>query len=239
MEERLQKILAHAGHGSRRSCEVLISEGRVTVNGELATLGQRADVERDTIKVDGQRVRAPEPSIYIALHKPRGVLSDAGDQTRQRRTVFDLVNVSGHLFPIGRLDLMSEGLVLLTNDGDLAHRLTHPRYEHNKVYRVRVEGHPDDKALRSWRRGVYLDGRKTVPAEVRVERREKGSTWLRVVLREGRKRQIRRVAAMLGYPVRRLIRVRIGPVDLGDLKPGSWRHLTPSERGALRRLLKD
>jgi len=239
MEERLQKILAHAGHGSRRSCEILISEGRVTVNGELATLGQRADVERDTIEVDGQRVRAPEPSIYIALHKPRGVLSDAGDQTRQRRTVFDLVNVSGHLFPIGRLDLMSEGLVLLTNDGDLAHRLTHPRYEHNKVYRVRVEGHPDDKALRSWRRGVYLDGRKTVPAEVRVERREKGSTWLRVVLREGRKRQIRRVAAMLGYPVRRLIRVRIGPVDLGDLKPGSWRHLTPSERGALRRLLKD
>jgi len=239
MEERLQKILAHAGHGSRRSCEILISEGRVTVNGELATLGQRADVERDTIKVDGQRVRAPEPSIYIALHKPRGVLSDAGDQTRQRRTVFDLVDVPGHLFPIGRLDLMSEGLVLLTNDGDLAHRLTHPRYEHNKVYRVRVEGHPDDKALRSWRRGVYLDGRKTVPAEVRVERREKGSTWLRVVLREGRKRQIRRVAAMLGYPVRRLIRVRIGPVDLGDLKPGSWRHLTPSERGALRRLLKD
>jgi len=239
MEERLQKILAHAGHGSRRSCEVLISEGRVTVNGELATLGQRADVERDTIEVDGQRVRAPEPSIYIALHKPRGVLSDAGDQTRQRRTVFDLVDVPGHLFPIGRLDLMSEGLVLLTNDGDLAHRLTHPRYEHNKVYRVRVEGHPDDKALRSWRRGVYLDGRKTVPAEVRVERREKGSTWLRVVLREGRKRQIRRVAAMLGYPVRRLIRVRIGPVDLGDLKPGSWRHLTPSERGALRRLLKD
>ncbi len=239
MEERLQKILARAGYGSRRSCEVLITDGRVAVNGHVAELGQKADAAHDRITVDGRTVHATQKSIYIAVHKPRGVLSDAGDPTGERKTVFDLVDSRAHLFPIGRLDLMSEGLVLLTNDGEMAHHLTHPRYEHSKAYRVRVKGHPDDKALTSWRRGVYLDGRKTVPAEVHVDRKLRGATWLRVVLREGRKRQIRRVAAMLGYPVQRLVRVRIGPVELGDLKLGTWRYLDAAEMSALRRLLED
>jgi len=149
------------------------------------------------------------------------------------------VPLEGHLFPVGRLDLRSEGLILLTDDGKLAHRLTHPRYEHEKEYRALVEGEPDEAVLNKWRQGVFLDGRRTAPAEVTVVGREKGKTWLhvtwlKVILREGRKRQIRRTAAMLGHPVHRLIRVRIGSLHLGDLKPGHWRTLTESEVEALR-----
>jgi pseudouridine synthase len=139
---------------------------------------------------------------------------------------------------VGRLDLHSEGLILLTDDGELANLLMHPRYEHAKEYHVYVKGHPDDETLRRWQRGVFMDGRQTAPAEVSVLRREQDHTWLRVVLREGRKRQIRRVAAMLGHPVRRLIRVRIGPVRMGALKPGEWRHLTEREIKYLKKLTK-
>jgi 23S rRNA pseudouridine2605 synthase len=235
MEDRLQKILARAGFGSRRACEDLIRQGRVTVNGQLAQLGQKADLSRDRIAVDGKPVRPDGHRTYIALHKPRGILSDEGDGSG-RRTARDLVPLPGHLFPVGRLDLRSEGLILLTDDGELAHVLTHPRYEHAKEYHVYVEGQPDDETLKRWRSGVFLDGRRTAPASVAILRRERDHTWLRVVLREGRKRQIRRVAAMLGHSVRRLIRVRIGPVRLGDLKPGTWRHLTEQEVEQLRAL---
>jgi 23S rRNA pseudouridine2605 synthase len=231
MEERLQKILARAGFGSRRACEELIRQGRVTVNGQVAQLGQKADPDRDHIAVDGRQLHLHYRRTYIAFHKPRGVLSDEG--SGHRPTVGDLVPLPGRLFPVGRLDLRSEGLILLTNDGELANLLTHPRYEHTKEYHVYIEGYPDDETLRRWRQGTFLDGRRTAPAEVSVLRREGDGTWLRVVLREGRKRQIRRVAAMLGHPVHRLIRVRIGPVHLGTLKPGEWRHLTKRE---LRRL---
>jgi pseudouridine synthase len=167
------------------------------------------------------------------------VLSDEGDGSGRLTTVLDLVPLEGHLFPVGRLDLRSEGLILLTDDGKLTHRLTHPRYEHEKEYRALVEGQPDEAVLNKWRQGVFLDGRRTAPAEVTVARREKGKTWLhvtwlRVVLREGRKRQIRRTAAMLGHPVHRLIRVRIGSLHLGDLKPGQWRTLSEAEVEALR-----
>ena len=234
MEERLQKILARAGFGSRRACEELIRQGRVAVNGQVAQLGQKADPNRDRITVDGKSVRAKRPCIYVVLHKPQGVLSDEGDGSGCLPTVRDLVPLPGHLFPVGRLDLRSEGLILLTDDGDLAYRLTHPRFGHEKEYRVLVEGEPDEATLEKWRRGVLLDGRRTAPAKVAIARREKGSTWLRVILREGRKRQIRRVAAMLGHPVRRLIRVRIGPLRLGDLRPGQWRRLTEAEIKALR-----
>lgn len=236
MQERLQKILARAGYGSRRSAEEVIAEGRVTVNGRVAELGTKADPLKDDIRVDGRAVRAPEPSVYVALHKPRGVLSDEGEPGAHRRTVFDLVPVPGHLVPVGRLDLDSEGLVLLTDDGELANRLTHPRYEHPKEYRVLVEGRPEPQTLQRWQEGLYLEGRRTAPAEVTILRHSGGQTWLRVVLREGRKRQIRRVAAILGHPVRRLIRVRIGPVELGELKPGQWRRLTGAELRALREL---
>lgn len=238
MEERLQKILARAGFGARRACEDLIRQGRVTVNGEIARLGQKVDPQRDRIAVGGRPIRLPRRYTYIALHKPPGVLSDEGDGSGRRPTVLDLVKHPGRLFPMGRLDLRSEGLVLLTDDGDLALRLTHPRFGHEKEYHVLVEGCPTGETLEKWRRGVELDGEMTAPAEVAVLRAEtegaKERTWLRVVLREGRKRQIRRTAALLGHPVVRLIRVRIGPVHLGDLPPGKWRYLSPAEIRALR-----
>ena len=235
----MQKILARAGFGSRRACEELIRQGRVAVNGEVARLGQKADPERDRITVDGEPIRVKREYTYIALHKPRGVLSDEGDGTGRLPTVRDLVDLPGHLFPVGRLDLRSEGLILLTDDGDLAFRLTHPRFGHEKEYHVLVEGRPTEETLEKWRRGVLLDGRRTAPARVEVMRVERDRTWLRIVLREGRKRQIRRVAAMLGHPVHRLIRVRIGPVRLGDLPPGRWRRLTSAEVRALRKHTKD
>jgi 23S rRNA pseudouridine2605 synthase len=234
MEERLQKILAHAGLGSRRACEELIRQGRVAVDGQVAQLGQKADPNRDRITVDGKPVRVKRRCTYVALHKPRDVLSVEGGGSDRIPTVRDLVPLPGRLFPVGRLDLRSEGLILLTDDGDLAQRLTHPRFGHEKEYSVLVKGEPDEATLGHWRRGVFLDGRRTAPAEVTVARQEKGVTWLRVVLREGRKRQIRQVAAMLGHPVHRLIRVRIGPLRLGDLKPGQWRRLTSAEVKALR-----
>lgn len=236
MEERLQKILAQAGFGSRRACEELIRQGRVAVNGQVAQLGQRADADRDCITLDGEPVQLRPRRTYVALHKPRGILSDEGDESGQLPTARDLVPLPGRLYSVGRLDLRSEGLILLTDDGDLTHRLTHPRYRHEKEYRALVEGEPNETTLEKWQRGVFLDGQRTAPAQVTVVGQEKGCTWLRVVLREGRKRQIRRVAAMLGHPVRRLIRIRIGPVHLGDLKPGEWRHLTQQELKELDRL---
>jgi pseudouridine synthase len=233
MDERLQKTLARAGFGSRRACEELIRQGRVRVGGQVAQLGQKADPERDVITVDGNPVRPPRAHTYLAVNKPRGVLSVTADD-RGRRTVRDLVPLPGHLFSVGRLDLWSEGLVLLTDDGELANRLAHPRYEHPKEYAVSVQGHPSSETLDHWRQGIVLDERRTAPAKVSVLSRERDSTLLRVVLREGRKRQIRRVAKLLGHPVRRLIRVRIGPVHLGDLPPGRWRRLTAAEVDALR-----
>lgn len=234
MEERLQKILARAGFGSRRACEELIRQGRVAVNSRVAQLGQKANPQQDQITVDGQPIRPARTYTYLALYKPPGVLSDEGDGLGRHPTVLDLVPRQGHLFPVGRLDMRSEGLILLTDDGALAHRLTHPRFGHEKEYHILVAGEPDEAALKKWQQGVFLDGRRTAPARVAVIGREKGATWLRVVLREGRKRQVRRVAAMLGYPVQRLIRVRIGPIELRNLQPGQWRRLTPDEVRALK-----
>lgn len=234
MEERLQKILAHAGLGSRRACEELISAGRVRVNGQIAALGSKADPTKDRIEFDGRTIATAEPMVYIALHKPRGVLS-AVRSPEARQTVRDLVPVPGHLYPVGRLDVDSEGLVLLTNDGDLANRLTHPRYGHEKEYRVLVAQHPDDEQLQTWRRGVVLeDGYRTMPAQVRPESLAGKGAWLRVVMREGRKRQIREIGAQLGLPVVKIIRVRIGDLTLGSLKPRQWRYLTPQEIDALK-----
>ncbi len=234
MEDRLQKILARAGFGSRRACEELIRQKRVTVNGQIAQLGQRADPDHDRIALDGNLVRIKGHYTYIALHKPRGVLSDEGDGSGRIPTVHDLVSVPDRLFPVGRLDLRSEGLILLTDDGDLTYRLTHPRFGHEKEYQTLVEGKPDEATLSKWRRGVFLEGKRTAPAQVNVIEQDEDCTWLRIVLQEGRKRQIRRVAAMLGHPARRIIRVRIGPLRLGNLRPKQWRALTNVEVRALR-----
>jgi pseudouridine synthase len=235
-KERVQKILARAGFGSRRTCEQLIRQGRVAVNGRLVQLGQKADPDRDRITVDGNPVRTAPSFTYVVVHKPQGVISAERDDSGRLRTVRDLVPLPGHLYPVGRLDLNSEGLILLTDDGDLANLLTHPRYEHTKEYYVDVEGHPEPETLRRWRRGIFLGGRRTAPARVTILAHEKHRTRLRVVLREGRKRQIRRVAAKLGHPVCKLVRVRIGPIQLGDLKPGHWRPLGEQELAQLQEL---
>lgn len=239
MEERLQKLMARAGIGSRRESETLIAAGRVSINGRVAQLGDKADPLRDTLELDGQPIRVPSDApIYVALNKPRGVISSLEDELEEgRTTVRDLVTIDPavHIYPVGRLDRPSEGLILMTNDGELAHRLTHPRYGHEKVYEVTVEGQIADKILDQWRRGVMLDGRITTPAPIEVLERTPEQTRLRIILREGRKRQIRRVAASLGHPVRRLVRERIGPIELGSLASGNWRYLTEGEVADLRR----
>jgi 23S rRNA pseudouridine2605 synthase len=233
MDERLQKIMAQAGLGSRRSCEEYITAGRVTVNGKVAVLGQKADPEQDKIAVDGQLLKARQPMVYVALYKPRGVLSDV-DPDDVRPTVRDLIPLQGHMFSVGRLDFDSEGLILLTNDGELANKLTHPRYGHEKEYRVWVSRQPDNEQLEALRHGIVLeDGYRTRPAKVIVENTDGKGGVLRITLREGRKRQIREMGTRIGLPVTRLMRVRIGTLLLGVLKPREWRYLTRAEIRAL------
>jgi len=232
--ERLQKVLASAGIASRRDCEALIAAGRVTVNGRVVVVpGTRVDLEHDEVRVDGQPIRMPAKRTYIMLHKPAGVVSTAED-THGRPTVLDLVDVPARVFPVGRLDIDSEGLILLTDDGELAYALTHPSFEVEKEYRVLLDRPLTPEALRSWRNGVLLDGEMTAPAWVEMIGTAPEGVWVRIVLREGRKRQIRAVAKLLGYEVRRLIRVREGNLLLGDLPPRSWRYLTDEEVAALR-----
>lgn len=241
MQERLQKLMARAGLGSRRENEAIIISGRVRVNGKIARIGQKADPGIDHIEVDGRPLQLQnEQSIYIMLNKPNGVISSLEDDLDQNRpTVREMIPVKGHLYPVGRLDKPSEGLILMTNDGRLAHRLTHPRYEHEKVYEVEITGIITDKTLEQWRRGVMLDDRITAPAPIEIIERNESYSLLRIVLREGRKRQIRRIAAGFGHPVRRLVRTKIGPLDLGDLKPGDWRYLSKGEVESLQGATKE
>jgi pseudouridine synthase len=239
-EERLQKLMARAGLGSRRACEEIIREGRVEVNGRLAKLGDKADPVVDKIRVDGVPLKMAEPPTTIALYKPKHALStDAPHHKDRRPTARSFIPLDLRLFPIGRLDADSEGLMLFTNDGELANRLAHPRYEHDKEYRVLVTGRPSEEALRKWRRGIQLEDGKTAPAQVTLIEGDKHTTWLRITMKEGRKRQIRRIALALGHPVRKLVRERIGPVHLGQLKPQEWRPLSKKELKALRELRQD
>ncbi len=236
MEERLQKLLAQAGYGSRRTCEEFITAGRVRVNGQVATLGQKADLSVDKVTLDGKALpRAEAMSMtYIALYKPRNVLSAAEGQD-DRQTVRELIPLEGHLYPVGRLDYDSEGLILMTNDGTLTNKLTHPRYGHEKEYRVLVARRPDDKQLETWRRGVVLeDGDKTLPADVSFISSSGKGAWIRIVMGEGKKRQIREIGKLLGLPVVKIIRLRIGTLKLGSLKPRQWRYLTADEVAELK-----
>jgi len=234
--QRLQKVLAHAGVSSRRKAEELIRQGRVTVNRRVVTqLGTKVDPTRDDIRVDGERVQTTSSHTYIIVNKPRGVVSTMEDE-RGRKSLGELVPVPVRLYPVGRLDVSSEGLILLTDDGELANLLTHPRYEHDKEYLVLVNGHPTDKVLEAWQRGVLLDGKPTAPARLSVVKRQGDSTLLRIVMHEGRKRQIRRVASLLGHPVQELKRMRLGPLQLGTLETGQWRTLTAKEVRELEQL---
>lgn len=238
MEERLQKILSRAGFGSRRACEELIVTGRVEVNGNAVELGTKVDPQRDVIRVDGAVLNYQEPDkVYYMVNKPRFVLSDR-DRSDPRRTVFSLVEDSEGLFVVGRLDFESEGLMLLTNDGALANKLSHPRYGKEKEYQVLVAKRPDEKQLKAWRHGVVLDdGTHTAPAQVNVSGVSGKGAWLRVVMTEGRKREIREICKTIGLPVVRLVRVRIGTLELGDLKSGESRLLNETEIKALRTLV--
>lgn len=235
-EERLQKILAAAGVASRRACEELIREGRVSVNGRIARLGQSARADQDAIAVDGHPIRRERLQYWI-VHKPRGVLTAVSDP-RRRVVVVDLLpKRSARLFPVGRLDRDTEGLVLLTNDGELAHRLLHPSFEQPREYRVSVRGRLEAGSVRAIERGVRLHDGVTAPARVGRVRFDaaSGTTTLPLTLIEGRKRQIRRLMQSLGHPVVRLVRVRMGTLRLGDLSPGDARPLTDAERRALLR----
>ena len=234
MKDRIQKILSRAGLGSRRGCEIFIEEGRVTVNGKKVSLGAKADPAVDDIRMDGHSIGKPEKKVYIVVNKPKNILS-LKDPNDPRPSIFDLVKDDRHLYPVGRLDFDSEGLVLLTNDGELANRLTHPRYEHDKEYEVRVTRKPDDKQLEILRRGIVLeDGYRTLPATIEVKSVTKNGAWLIVTLREGKNRQIRRMGARINLPVRQIRRVRIGPITLGKLQSGNFRYLKPEEIQTLR-----
>ena len=253
---RLQKILSQAGIASRRSAEKLIEEGRVSVNGRtIREMGVKADPAADDIRVDGRRLRAPERHRYILLNKPTGVVTTRSDPQR-RQTVVDLLQgVREYVYPVGRLDYDSEGLLILTNDGDLAARLTHPRHEVERTYEAYVAGAPDTDAVEQLRRGIPLDGRRTMPAEVQLLSRgaasrssaapRKGTAHdkrvngvLLITIREGRNRQVRRMCEAVGHPVRKLRRVRIGPIADRRLRPGEWRDLTVQEVRLLKTLVE-
>jgi 23S rRNA pseudouridine2605 synthase len=226
--ERLQKTLARLGFGSRRVCENLIAAGRVTVNGEVAVLGRRIDLDHDRVEVDGSPVGVRPGLVYYLLHKPAGVVTTAAD-THGRPTVTSLVPEEPRVFPVGRLDMDTEGLLLLTNDGDLAQRLTHPSFGVEKEYLAHVEGVPSTSAIARLRKGVELDDGVTAPAKVATL----DDSLLRIAIHEGRNRQVRRMCEAVGHPVRRLVRTRIGPLTDAKLKAGEWRELTVKEVLAL------
>ena len=233
MEERLQKLLSAAGVCSRRAAEAYITAGRVTVNGETATLGGRADPDRDAILVDGAPLAPRAAPVYLLLNKPRGYVSTLSDE-QGRRTVAELVRDCGaRVYPVGRLDLDSEGLLLLTNDGALTQRLLHPSHEVEKTYHVSVFGETAGAAARL-ARVTDLDGEAIRPAKVEALRLGRETAELAVTIHEGKNRQVRRMCAACGLTVKRLRRVREHTLELGDLPVGRWRHLTPDEVAALR-----
>jgi 23S rRNA pseudouridine2605 synthase len=228
--ERLQKVLARTGIGSRRVCEDLIAEGRVTVNGDVAGLGRRVDPEVDRVEVDGVPLSVREGLVHYLLNKPAGVVTTASDP-QGRPTVVQLVPPEPRVFPVGRLDADTEGLLLLTNDGDLTHRLTHPSFGVEKEYLALVEGTPSAGDLRRLREGIELDDGVTAPARASLQ----PPSSLTLVIHEGRNRQVRRMCEAIGHPVQRLVRVRVGPIADRRLAPGAWRPLTQDEVRALER----
>jgi 23S rRNA pseudouridine2605 synthase len=243
MLSRLQKILSSAGIASRRAAETYITEGRVSVNGETVTaLGSKADPDADDIRVDGRRIKTAQRRLYILMYKPRGYITSRSDPQR-RPTVIDLLTKGGvreYVYPVGRLDYESEGLILLTSDGDLAAHLTHPSHGVPREYEARVRGVPDQHALDRIARGVVLDGRKTAPAEIALKKVIEGEDGpqavLSIVIREGRNRQVRNMCDAIGHPVMRLKRVRIGSISDDKIRPGEFRELSDREVASLKKM---
>jgi 23S rRNA pseudouridine2605 synthase len=228
MQERLQKILAHAGIASRRKAEEIITQGRVTVNGSVVTeLGTRADSATDVIRVDGKRIRSESRFVYVLLNKPKNVMSTSSDP-QNRPTVMDYVtDVKQRIYPVGRLDFVSEGLLILTNDGDFTKWMTRAGVV-PKLYHVKVAGKPEDALLAKLRRGIFLEGERLAPCEIRPLK-EGDNPWYEVVLHQGRNQQIRKMFGVSGHPVEKLRRVRIGFLEDRKLRPGAWRFLTAQE----------
>lgn len=228
MQMRIHKFLSQAGVASRRASEQMVIDKKVEINGHPAKIGEIVDPEHDQVTVAGKSITAPAEFIYYLVHKPRQVVSTVTDP-EGRRTVVSLVPGGSRLYPVGRLDYDSEGLMLLTNDGELAHHLTHPSFEIEKTYRVLVKGVISDKSAGYLEAGVTIEGHKTAPAKVTVVERQEHNTWFDITIHEGRNRQIRKMCEAVGYPVIRLIRTHFGPWELGDLESGKARQLDASE----------
>ncbi len=239
MQERIQKIISAAGITSRRAAEQLILDGRVRVNGRVVTeLGTKADASKDHIKVDGKLINPRQPLSYIVLNKPAGYVTTMSDP-EGRPTVQDLLKgIKVRVYPVGRLDYNTEGLLLLTNDGDFAHLITHPRHEFPKTYRAKVKGVLEDTQIEQLEQGIYLDDGKTAPANLKKVSKEEANSWIDITIHEGRKRQVRRMFDRVGHSVIRLKRIKIGNLILGDLPEGAFRYLTADEVTALKELAK-
>ena len=239
MEVRLQKLIAGTGQASRRKAEMMIAAGRVMVNGKVVTeLGTKVDPARDHVKVDGKHLSSAEPFVYLILNKPKNVMSTL-DDPGGRPTVKDYLHgISLRVFPVGRLDFDSEGLMLMTNNGDLAQALLHPRYHVPKTYLIKVKGILTDDKIRQVEQGVKLEDGMTSPAMVKKIKKAEANSWLEVTIREGRKHQVKRMLESVGHPVIKLTRVKMGPLSLGSLASGEFRFLTDREANALRELVE-
>lgn len=235
MEERIHKILSKCGIASRRDAEKMIAEGRVTVNGIVAVLGMKADFAQDHIKVDGRLLRRQEPKVFIIFNKPDKCITAAKDPQGRMTVSHYLKGIKTRVFPVGRLDYRSEGLLIMTNDGDLANAVLHPKNKIPKTYLVKVEGIPDEKDIVRLRKGVRLEDGLTAPARIKKLRKTEANSWVEITIHEGRKRQIRRMMEKINHPVIRLRRTRIDGLDLGKLPSGRFRYLTPEEVKRLKR----
>jgi 23S rRNA pseudouridine2605 synthase len=236
MEERLQKVLSRCGIASRRKAEEMIREGRVTVNGRIATLGMKADIQKDHIKVDGKLITKTEPKVYIIFNKPNKCITSMYDP-QGRVTIRDfLKGVKFKVFPVGRLDYDSEGLLLLTNDGELANAILHPRREIPKTYLVKIKGFLEDRDIQRLEKGIRLKDGVTAPARLKKIRKLESNSWVEITIHEGRKHQVKRMFERIGHPVLKLRRIRINGLSLGDLPSGEYRYLTPEE---VKRLKKE
>jgi len=234
MEERIQKIIAKCGIASRRKAEEMILEGLVRVNGVPATLGMKADLERDHIKVRGKLIGKAETQVYLAFNKPVQCLTSMGDEEGRPTVKAYLKRIRAQVFPVGRLDFNSEGLLILTNDGELANAILHPKNKIPKLYRVKVDSFPDEQDIMKLEKGIMLDDGITAPAKVRLVKKLKANSWMDITIYEGRKRQVRRMFERIGHSVSKLVRLRINGLSLGDLKPGEYRYLTPEEVAKLK-----